>query len=97
MKGGDIAVCKVAILDKYLKRYQALYDSGRGWIDSKKHLSKCMYQSVAMHQEAAVGNLLRKHGLVVSGSVLSPSSESLFSSALVETSTSISVRGGKQN
>ncbi len=36
IKGGNIAVCKVAILDKFLKRYQALYDSGRGWIESKK-------------------------------------------------------------
>jgi hypothetical protein len=93
MKGGNIAVCKAAILDKYLKRYQALYDSGRGRIDSKKRLSKRMYQSVALHQEAAVGNLLRKRGVVGSGSVLSPLSESPFSSALVETSTSISVRG----
>jgi hypothetical protein len=56
-----------------------------------------MYQSMVLHQEAAVGNLLRKRGVVVSGSVLSPLSESPFSSALVETSTSISVRGGKQN
>jgi hypothetical protein len=97
MKGGDIAVCKTVILDKYLKRYQALYDSGRGRIHSKNHSSKCMYQSMALHQEAAVGNLLRKRGVVVSDSVLSPLSESPFSSALVETSTSISVRGGKQN
>ncbi len=36
IKGGDITVCKMAILDKFLKRYQALYDSGRGQIDSKK-------------------------------------------------------------
>jgi hypothetical protein len=55
-----------------------------------------MYQSVALHQEAAVGNLLKKRGVVVSGSFLSPLSESPFSSA-AETSTSISVRGGKQN
>jgi hypothetical protein len=97
MKGGNIAVCKAAILDKYLKRYQALYDSGRGRIDSKKRSSKCMYQSVALHQEAAIVNLLRKRGVVVSGSVLSPLSESPFSSASLERSTSISVRGGKQN
>jgi hypothetical protein len=97
MKGGDIAVCKAAILDKYLKRYQALYDSSRGRIDSKKRSSKCMYQSMALHQEAAVKNLLRKRGVVVSGSVLSPLSESPFPSALVEMSSSISVIGGKQN
>ncbi len=96
IKGGDIAVCKAAILVKFLKRYQALYDSARGWIDSKKHSSKCMYQSMALHQEAAVGNLLKQRGVMVSDSVLSPSSESPFSSALAKRSTSISVRGGKQ-
>jgi hypothetical protein len=42
-------------------------------------------------------NLLKKHGVVVSGSVLSPLSESPFSSALAGTSTSISISGGKQN
>ncbi len=97
IKGGDIAVCKTAILDKFLKRYQALYDSGRGRIDSKKRLSNCMYESVALQQESAVGNLLKKHGVVVSGSVLSPLSENPFSSASAGTSTSLSVRGGKQN
>jgi hypothetical protein len=97
IKGGDIAVCKAAILDEFLKRYQALYDSGRGRIDSKKCSSDCMYQSMALHQEAAVGNILKKRGVVVSGSVLSPSSESPFSSTSAKTSTSISARGGKQN
>jgi hypothetical protein len=52
---------------------------------------------VASQQESAVGNLLKKRGVVVSGSALSPLSESPFSSDLVGTSTSISVRGGKQN
>ena len=97
IKGGDIAVCKAAILDKFLKRYQALYDSGRRRIKSKKRLSNCMYESVALQQESAVGNLLKKGGVVVSGSVLSSSSESPFSSALAGMSTLISVRGGKQN
>ncbi len=97
IKGGNIAVCKAAILDQFPKRYQKLYDSGRGQIDSKKRSSDRMYESVALQQEAAVGNLLKKHGVVVSGSVLSPSSESPFSSASAGMSTSISVRGGKQN
>ncbi len=97
IKGGNIAVCKAAILDKFLKRYQALYDSGRGQIDSKKRSSNCIYESVVLHQESAVGNLLKKRGTVVSGSVLSPLSESPFSSASAGTSTSISVRGGKQD
>jgi hypothetical protein len=98
IKRGDIAVCKAAILDQFLKRYQKLYDSGRGQIDSKKRSSNRMYESVELQQESApVGNLLKKHGVVVSGSVLSPSSESPFSSALAGMSTSISVRGGKQN
>jgi hypothetical protein len=56
-----------------------------------------MYESVALQQESAVGNLLKKHGVVVSGSVLSPSSESPFSFALAGMTTSISVRRGKQN
>ena len=74
IKGGNIAVCKVAILDKFLKRYQTLYDSGRGWIDSKKRSIICIHECVALQQESAVGNLLKKCGVVVSGSVLSPSS-----------------------
>ncbi len=97
IKGGDITVCKAAILDQFLKRYQKMYDSGRGRIDSKKRLSNCMYESVALQQESAVRNLLKKHRVVVSGSVLSPSPESPFSSASAGTSTSISVKGGKQN
>jgi hypothetical protein len=56
-----------------------------------------MYESVALQQESAVGNLLKKRGVMVSGSVLSPLSESPFSSALTGTRTSISVQGGKQN
>jgi hypothetical protein len=97
IKGGNIAVCKVAIVDKFQKRYQALYDSGRGQIDSKKRSSECVYESVALQQESAVGNLLKRRGAVVSGSALSPSSKSPFSSALAVTSTSTSIRGSKQN
>ncbi len=52
---------------------------------------------MALQQESAVGNLLQKHGAMVSGSALSPSSVSSFSSASAGTSTSISVRGSKQN
>ncbi len=54
-QGGDITVCKVAIVDKFLKRYQALYDSGRGWIESKKRSSDCMYESVALQQDLLLG------------------------------------------
>ncbi len=97
IKRGNIAVCKAAILDKFQKRYQALYDSGRGWIDSKRRSSKCIYESVVLQQEIAVGNLLKKREVVASGSGLSPLSESHFSSALARTSTSTSVRGSKQN
>jgi hypothetical protein len=97
IKRGNIAVCKAAILDKFQKRYQALYDSGRGWIDVKERSSKCIYESVALQQESAAGNLLKKRGVMVSGSALSLSSESPFTSALAETSTSTSVRGSKQN
>jgi hypothetical protein len=97
IKVGNIAVCKAAILDKFLKRYQELYDSGRGQIDSKKRLNNRINESVALQLESAVGNLLKKRGVVVSGSFLSPSSESPFYAALAGTSTSISVKGGKQN
>ncbi len=97
IKRGNIAVCKAAILDKFQRRYQALFDSGRGRIDSKKQSSKFIYESVALQQESAVGNLLKKHGVMVSGSAISPLSESPFSSALAGASTSTSVRGGKHN
>ncbi len=65
IKRGNIAVCKAAILDKFQKRYQALFDSGRGRIDSKKRSSKCIYESMALQQESAIGNLLKKCGVVV--------------------------------
>ncbi len=97
IKRGNIAVCKAAILDKFQKRYQALYDSGRERIDSKKRSNECIYESVVLQQESAVGNLLKKRGVVASGSALSPLSESPFSSALAGMSTSTSVRGSKQN
>jgi hypothetical protein len=64
IKWGNIPVCKAAILDKFLKRYQALYDSGRGRIESKKHSSNCMYESVVLQQESAVGNLKKSSILV---------------------------------
>jgi hypothetical protein len=95
VKKGDIAACKAAILDKFQKRYQALYDSGKGQMNSKKHSSECIYESVVLQQESAVGNLLQKCGVVVSCSTLSPSSVSPFSSASAGTSTSTSVRGSK--
>jgi hypothetical protein len=78
------------------KRYQALYDSGRGRIDSKKQSRKCIYESVVLQQESAVGNLLQKRGVVVSGSALFPLPASPFASALAGASTSTSVRGSKQ-
>ncbi len=96
-KGGDIAVCKVAILNKFQKRYQVLFDSGMGQIDSKKRSSKCIYETVALQQESVVGNLLKKRGVVVSGSAVSPLSESPFSLASTATNASNSVRGSNQN
>jgi hypothetical protein len=62
-----------------------------------KRSSNRMYESVVLQQESAVGNLLQKCRVMVSGSVLFPSSESPISSALAGMSTSISVIGGKQN
>jgi hypothetical protein len=92
IKKGNIAVCKAAFPDRFQKRYQALYDSGKGRMDSKKRSSKCIYESMALQQESAVGNLLQKCGVMVSGSAFPSSSVSNFSSALAGTSTSTSVR-----
>jgi hypothetical protein len=74
IKKADIAVCKAAIPDRYLARYQALYDSGKGRIDSKKRLSKSIGESVSSLQESAVGTLMKKRGIAVSDSAghLSP-------------------------
>jgi hypothetical protein len=47
----DIAVCKAAIPDRYLARYQVLYDSGKERINLKKRLSKSIGESVALLQE----------------------------------------------
>ncbi len=69
IKKADIAVCKAAIPDRYLARYQALYDSGKGRINSKKPLSKSTGESVASLQESAVGTLMKKRGIAVSDSV----------------------------
>jgi hypothetical protein len=51
-----------------LARYQALYDSGKGQIDSKKRLSKSIGESVSLLQESAVGTLMKKRGIAVSDS-----------------------------
>ena len=46
--------------DRHCKRYLALLDSGKGWVESKKHLNQSIDESVALQQESAVGNLLKK-------------------------------------
>jgi hypothetical protein len=68
IKKADIAVCKAAIPDRYLARYQALYDSGKGRINLKKRSSKFIGESVALLQESAVGTLMKKRGIAVSDS-----------------------------
>jgi hypothetical protein len=87
IKKGDIAVHKVAISDRFQKRYWALYDSGKGQMDSKKRLNKYINESKVLQQESAVGNLLQKRGVMVSDSAFSSSSISNFPSALAWTST----------
>jgi hypothetical protein len=90
---GNIAPCKATIPDRYCKRYLALLDSGKRQIESKKHLNQSIDESVAPQQESAVGNLLKNRGgVVVSGSALTTSSVSPFSSSAAGTST-ISARG----
>ena len=66
IKTGDIAICKAFIPPSYLARYKALYESGQVWMVTKKHASQCIEESVAMQQDVAVGNLLKKHGIAVS-------------------------------
>ncbi len=93
IKNGDIALCKATIPDRYCERYLALLDSGKGWIESKKRSNQSIDESVALQQESAVGNLLKKRGgVVVSGSALTTSSVSPFSSSAAGAST-ISTRG----
>jgi hypothetical protein len=71
IKKGNIAPCKATIPDRYCKRYLALLDSGKGRIKSKKRSNQSIDESVALQQESAVGNLLKKQGgVVVSGSAL---------------------------
>ena len=71
IKKGNIAPCKATIPDRYCERYLALLDSGKGWIKSKKRSNQSIDESVASQQESAVGNLLKKRGVVVvSGSAL---------------------------
>jgi hypothetical protein len=66
----------------------ALLDSGKGRIKSKKRSNQSIDESVESQQESAVGNLLKKRGgVVVSGSALTTSSVSLFSSSVAGTST----------
>ncbi len=96
IKKGDIAPCKATVPDRYRKRYLALLDSGKGRIEPKKHSNQSIDESVALQQESAVGNLLKKRGgVVVSGSALTTSSVSPFSSSAAGTST-ISARGATQ-
>ncbi len=78
-KKADIAVCKAAIPDRYLARYQVLYDSGKGQIDLKKRSSKSNGESVSSLQESAVGTLMKKRGIAVSDSASHLSSISPFS------------------
>jgi hypothetical protein len=93
IKKSNIALCKATIPDRYRERYLALLDSGKGWIESKKRSKKSIDESVALQQESAVGNLLKKWGgVMVSGSALTTSSVSPFSSSAAGMST-ISTRG----
>jgi hypothetical protein len=82
IKKADIAVCKAAIPDRYLARYQGLYDSGKRWIDSKKRSSESIGESVSSLQESAVGTMMKKRGIAVSDSAGHLSSVSSFSLTL---------------
>jgi hypothetical protein len=97
IKKADIAVCKAAIPDRYLARYQALYDSGKGQINLKKRSSKSIGESVSLLQESAVGTLMKKRGIAVSdsaGHLLSVSPLSLTLSGV--SMSAASVNGSRQ-
>ena len=62
IRRNDIAICKAAIPGIYHKRYSDFYKANMGRQAAKKHSINSVDESVAMHQAAAVGNLLRKRG-----------------------------------
>jgi hypothetical protein len=60
IRKNDIAVCKTAIPEIYHKRYSDLYKALMGCQTAKKRSSESVEESVAMQQNEAVGNLLRR-------------------------------------
>jgi len=81
IRKNDIAVCKSAIPEIYHKRYSDLYNSLMGRQAAKKRSSESAEESVAILQNEAVGNLLRKRGQVGVVSVHHSSSVTPASSA----------------
>jgi len=62
IRKNDVAICKAAIPEIYHKRYSDLYNANMGRQTAKKRSSGSVEESVAIQQNGAVGNLLRKRG-----------------------------------
>jgi hypothetical protein len=60
IRKNDIALCKAAIPEIYHKRYLDLYNANMGHQTVKNHATESAEESVAMQQNDAVENLLRK-------------------------------------
>ena len=55
-------ICKAAIPERYRKRYSDLYNANIGHQTAKKLSAESAEESVAIQQNGAVDNLLRKRG-----------------------------------
>ncbi len=66
MTKNDVGVCSAAIPEKYLKRYEALFQclSQRSAALKRSHEEK--HDSVAISQDSSVATLLAKRGIMVS-------------------------------
>ena len=60
IRKNDIALCKAVIPEIYHKRYLDLYNANMGHQTVKNHATESAEESVAMQQNDAVENLLRK-------------------------------------
>jgi hypothetical protein len=97
IKKGDIAICNAFIPPRYLARYKALYESGQVRMVLKKRASQSIEESVALQQDVAVGNLLKKRGIAVSDSAVPTSTVTPLSLPLAGATMSVaSARGSRQ-
>ncbi len=89
----DIMICTAAIPERYRKRYSDLYKANTERQEAKKRSSDSVEESVARHQNSAVGNLLWKCGNLGAVSV----QQSLFVTPSSTVSHLSYAGGGKHN